>query len=46
MQFGFINVPAIFQKRINSVLKEHLDKFVMAYLNDIIIYSNNKEEHF
>ena len=28
MQFGFINVPAIFQKRINSVLGEHLDKFI------------------
>jgi len=27
------------------VLKEHLDKFIMTYLNDIIIYSNLKEEH-
>ena len=46
MQFKFINVPAIFQKRINSVLREHLDKFIIAYLNNIIIYSNSKEEHF
>ena len=46
MQFGLMNVPAIFQKRINSVLGEHLDKFVMAYLDDIIIYSNSEEEHF
>ena len=46
MQFGLINVPAIFQKRINSVLKEHLDEFVIAYLNNIIIYFNSKEEHF
>ena len=46
MQFGLINAPAIFQKRINSVLGEHLDKFIIAYLNNIIIYSNSKEEHF
>ena len=46
MQFGFINIPAIFQKRINSVLGEHLDEFIIAYLNNIIIYSNSKEEHF
>ena len=46
MQFRLINIPAIFQKRINSVLGEHLDEFIMAYLNDIIIYSNSKEEHF
>ena len=46
MQFGLINILAIFQKRINSVLKEHLDKFIMAYLDNIIIYFNSKEEHF
>ena len=46
MQFRLINIPAIFQKRINSVLEEHLDKFIITYLNNIIIYSNSKEEHF
>ena len=46
MQFRLINVPAIFQKRINSVLGEYLDEFIIVYLNDIIIYSNSKEEHF
>ena len=45
LQFRFINTPATFQRRINSVLKEHLDKFVIAYLNNIIIYSDLKEEH-
>jgi len=35
----------MFQKRINSVLEEHLDKFVMVYLNIIIIYLISKEEH-
>ena len=46
MQFRLINVLAIFQKRINSVLGEHLDKFIIAYLNNIIIYFNSEEEHF
>ena len=46
MQFRLINAPVIFQKRINSVLGEYLDEFIIAYLNDIIIYSNSKEEHF
>ena len=46
MQFKLINILTIFQKRINSVLEEHLDEFIIAYLNNIIIYFNNKEEHF
>jgi len=45
MQFRFTNALAIFQRRINSVLGEHLNKFVMAYLDNIIIYLNSKEEH-
>ena len=46
MQFRFINILAIFQKRINSVLGEYLDKFIIAYLNNNIIYSNSEKEHF
>ena len=46
MQFRLINIPAIFQKRINSVLGEYLDEFIIAYLDNIIIYFNSKEEHF
>jgi len=45
MQFGLINVLATFQKRINNVLGEHLDKFVIVYLNNIIIYLMTKEEY-
>ena len=33
-------------KKINSVLKKHLDEFIIAYLDNIIIYSNSKKEHF
>ena len=46
MQFRLINILAIFQKRINSVLGEYLDEFIIAYLDNIIIYSNSKKEHF
>ena len=46
MQFRLINIPAIFQKRINSILGEYLDKFIIAYLDNIITYSNSKKEHF
>ena len=46
MQFGLINIPATFQKKINSVLGEHLDEFIIAYLDNIIIYSNSEKEYF
>src|SRR5277367_860412 len=45
MQFRFINTPATFQRRINYILREYLDDFVMAYLDNIIIYLNSVEEY-
>ena len=45
MQFGFTNTPAIFQRRINYILGEYLDNFIMAYLDNIIIYLNSKKEY-
>jgi hypothetical protein len=45
MPFGLTNAPATYQALINDVLREHLDIFVIAYLNDILIYSKNKKEH-
>ena len=45
LQFGFINILVIFQRRINYILGEHLDEFVMAYLNNIIIYFNTEGEY-
>ena len=45
MQFGLINAPGIFQKYINNILGEYLDKFVIVYLNDIIIYLITKEKY-
>jgi hypothetical protein len=38
--FGLIGAPAIFQRYINYILREYLDDFVSAYIDDIIIYSN------
>jgi len=45
MPFGLTNAPATFQALINNVLREHLDIFVIAYLDDILIYSENKRDH-
>jgi len=45
MQFGLINALATFQKRINSVLGEHLNEFIIAYLNNIIIYLESDKEY-
>ena len=45
MLFELINTSAIFQELINHVLYDHLNEFVIAYLNDILIYFKNEENH-
>jgi hypothetical protein len=45
MLFGLTNALATCQALVNDVLREHLDIFVIAYLDDILIYSQNKKEH-
>ena len=45
MPFGLCNAPGTFQAFINSTLREYLDDFCTSYLDDILIYSDNKEEH-
>jgi Reverse transcriptase (RNA-dependent DNA polymerase) len=45
MPFGLANAPSVFEALMNDVFREFLDDFVMAYLNDIIIYSKSEEEH-
>jgi len=45
MQFGFTNILITFQRQINSVLGEYLDKFIIVYFNNIIIYLNSEEKY-
>jgi hypothetical protein len=45
MPFGLTNAPASFQNLINSTFSDMLDRFVIAYLDDILIYSETLEEH-
>ncbi len=45
MPFGLNNVPATFQRLMNKVLRQYIEKFVQVYLDGIIIYSNNLDKH-
>ncbi|KAK1620599.1 hypothetical protein QYE76_026116, partial [Lolium multiflorum] len=43
--FGLTNVPAIFMNLMNKIFMKYLDKFVIVFIDDILIYSKDKEEH-
>ena len=43
--FGLTNVPAIFMCLMNSIFSQYLDKFMVAFIDEILVYSRTEEEH-
>ena len=45
MSFGLTNMPAVFMDTMNRVFHDYLDQFIIAFIDDILIYSKTSEEH-
>ena len=46
MPFGLFNAPATFQRAMSNMLNSHLDTFMVVYLDDVLIFSKDREAHF
>ena len=45
MSFGLTNAPVNFMCVMNNIFNKYLDKFVLVFIDAILVYSKNKEEH-
>jgi hypothetical protein len=45
MSFGLTNAPAYFMYLMNNIFMEYMDKFVVVFIDDILVYSRSEEEH-
>ena len=45
MSFGLTNAPLAFIDLMNRVFNEYLDKFIIVFIDDILVYSRTMEEH-